>query len=252
MGTGRGGRGGQTGGTARSVLGPSALPFRLPHSAFPHPRLPRKSDAPREGPGGSGVPRARPPPPMTDSPPPAETPKPVAASRTTMNEIVLPNDTNGLGNLMGGRLLHLMDICAAIAAQRHSEHVCVTASVDNVEFHSPIYAGEVVVLDAQVNRAFRTSMEIEINVWAENPRARTKRKSNRAYYTFVALDDRGQPVGVPAVAPETDDERARFEGAGRRRELRLFLAGRLPLRDAQGIMALVTEALGSEGLPATP
>ena len=183
-------------------------------------------------------------------PPPAAPPKPIAASRTTMNEIVLPNDTNGLGNLMGGRLLHLMDICAAIAAQRHSEHVSVTASVDNVEFHSPIYAGEVVVLEAQVNRAFRTSMEIEINVWAENPRAQTKRKSNRAYYTFVALGPDGQPTPVPPVAPETDDERARHEGAGRRRELRLFLAGRLPLRDAQGIMALVTEALASEAAPA--
>ncbi len=177
---------------------------------------------------------------------PSAASKSPADSRCVMNEIVLPNDTNGLGNLMGGRLLHLMDICAAIAAQRHSEQICVTASVDNVDFQSPIYMGEVVTLEAAVNRAFRTSMEIEIHVWAENPRARTRRKANRALYTFVAVDAEGHPVEVPAIEPTTDDERQRYEGAARRRELRLVLAGRLPVSDAQHLRALMAETVAAE------
>lgn len=169
--------------------------------------------------------------------------KPVSASRTTMTEIVLPNDTNPLGNLMGGRLLHWMDISAAIAAQRHAESVCVTASVDNVEFHSPIRLGEVVVLESQVNRAFRTSMEVEINVWAENPRTRTRRKCNRAFYTFVSLDDQGQPRTTPPVVPETEAEQDAFERAARRREVRLLLAGRLQVQDAENLKALFLPVL---------
>lgn len=175
-----------------------------------------------------------------------QTPKPPSASKCIMSEIVLPNDTNGLGNLMGGNLLHMMDVCAAIAAQRHAEQLCVTASVDSVEFESPIYMGEVVMLEAQVNRAFRTSMEVEINVWAENPRARTKRKANRAFYTFVAVDDKSRPISVPPVTPETDEEQQRYEAAGRRRELRLIMAGRLKFQDAQHLKALFQEAIASE------
>ncbi len=178
--------------------------------------------------------------------PAALAPKPVRASRCTMNEIVLPNDTNGLGNLMGGRLLHMMDVCSAISAQRHSEQVSVTASVDSVEFHSPIYMGEIVVLEAQVNRAFRTSMEIEINVWAENPRARTRRKCNRAYFTFVAMGEDGRPSAVPPSQPDTDEEKHRYEGAARRRELRLLMAGRLKLQDATHLRDLVMETLENE------
>lgn len=174
------------------------------------------------------------------------TPKPVRLSQCTMNEIVLPNDTNGLGNLMGGRLLHMMDVCGAISAQRHSEQVSVTASVDSVEFQSPIYMGEIVVLEGQVNRAFRTSMEVEINVWAENPRARTRRKCNRAYFTFVAVDEQGRPSAVPQSLPETDEERHRYDGAARRRELRLFLAGRLKLQDSTHIKELMMETLKDE------
>lgn len=161
--------------------------------------------------------------------------KTVSQSRCIKTEIVLPNDTNGLGNMMGGRLLHLMDIAAAISAQRHANRLCVTAAVDSVEFESPIYGGEVVHLESQVNRAFNTSMEIEINVWAENPRARTRRKCNKAYYTFVAVDEDSRPTPVPPIHPETDEERERHEGAAERREFRLILAGRLRIEDAPAV-----------------
>lgn len=173
--------------------------------------------------------------------------KTVQDSRCIMTEIVLPNDTNGLGNLMGGRLLHLMDIAAAISAQRHANRVCVTAAVDSVEFHSPILEGEVIIIESQVNRAFNTSMEIEINVWAENPRAQTKRKANRAYFTFVAVDQDGRPIQIPAIAPDSDAEIERFEGAARRREFRLVLAGRLQVRDAPAIRELLNSAVEHEG-----
>lgn len=165
--------------------------------------------------------------------------KPVSASTCKMTEIVLPNDTNGLGNMMGGRLLHLMDKCAAISAQRHANRVCVTAAVDNVEFQSAIEEGEVVVVESRVNRAFDTSMEVELNVWAENPRAETHRKCNRAFYTFVALDEEGTPVEVPAIAPETEAERERYAAAAKRRDIRLVLAGR---KDAQNATTLKDDA----------
>ncbi|HHP7237355.1 acyl-CoA thioesterase [Longibacter sp.] len=161
--------------------------------------------------------------------------KPVADSRAVINEIVLPNDTNSLGNMMGGRLLHLMDKCAAISAQRHANRVCVTASVDNVEFQAPIRGGEVVVIQSQVNRAFRTSMEVELNVWAENPKEQTRTKSNRAFYTFVALDDDSNPIEIPAVDPQTEEEEERYAAAAKRREVRLVLAGRLGLEDAANL-----------------
>lgn len=161
--------------------------------------------------------------------------KPISASRCTMSEIVLPNDTNGLGNLMGGRLMYWMDICAAISSQRHAGRECVTASVDSVEFHSAIRQSEIVILKSRVNRAFRTSMEIEINVHAENPREGTLRKCNRAYFTFVAIGRDGRPRVVPEVVPETDDERDQFAAAARRREFRLLLSGRMEFGDADQI-----------------
>ena len=161
--------------------------------------------------------------------------KPVSDSRAAINELVLPNDTNTLGNMMGGRLLHLMDKCAGISAQRHANRVCVTASVDSVEFQAPIRGGDIIVIESQVNRAFRTSMEVELNVWAENPRQGTKVKSNRAFYTFVALDDDGKPVPVPPVVPETDEEHERFDAAAKRREIRLVLSGRLGLEEASNL-----------------
>ena len=149
-----------------------------------------------------------------------------------MTEIVLPNDTNGLGNLMGGRLLYLMDKCAAISAQRHANTVCVTAAVDSVEFHSPILQNEVVIVESWVNRAFHTSMEVELSVVAENPRRQTRRFCNRAFFTFVALGDDGTPTPVAPIVPETDEERTRYELAAKRREVRLVFAGRLKLDDA--------------------
>lgn len=161
--------------------------------------------------------------------------KPPSASHTTMSELVLPNDTNGLGNLMGGRLLQWMDICAAISSQRHSGGICVTASVDTVEFHSPILQSEIVVLQSQVNRAFRTSMEIEISVDAEDPRKGTKRRCNRAFYTFVAVDTDGKPVPVAAIIPETEEEKVRYLEAQRRREFRLLVAGRLDATQVENI-----------------
>jgi acyl-CoA hydrolase len=159
-----------------------------------------------------------------------------------MNELVLPNDTNTLGNLMGGRLLHFMDVCAAIAAKRHSNRTCVTASVDSVDFRSAVRLGEVVVLEATVNRAFTTSMEVGIDVWAEDTATGERRRCNRAFYTFVAVDQSGRPIPVPAVAPETDAERARHEAAGRRRELRLVLSGRLPVEEAGDLGDRLREA----------
>jgi len=172
-------------------------------------------------------------------------PKSPTLSQCRTAELVLPNDTNVLGNLMGGRLLHLMDICAAIAAQRHSNRTVVTAGVDNVDFQSAIKLGEVVILESVVNRAFTTSMETEINVWAEDNTKGVRRKCNRAFYTFVALDENGQPVPVPPIEPETDEQRERFEGAAQRRELRLILAGRLELDNAKHLLDHITTITGA-------
>ncbi len=159
-------------------------------------------------------------------------------SKTIMNELVLPNDTNTLNNLMGGRLLHWMDIVAAIAAQKHSGKTVVTASVDSVSFGKCIKLGDVVTLEAKVSRAFNTSMEIHIVVHAENIPSGEKFKSNEAYYTFVALDRNGSPVKVPSIMPETEDETKRFDGALRRRQLRLVLAGKMKPDEATELKAL--------------
>ncbi|MCY7350710.1 MAG: acyl-CoA thioesterase [Cytophagaceae bacterium] len=159
-------------------------------------------------------------------------------SLTTMTEMVLPNDTNTLNNLMGGRLLHMMDICAAITAQKHSNRIVVTASVDNVSFSEPIPLGSVVTLRAWVTRAFNSSMEVYIEVHAENIPAQKKIMSNKAFYTFVAVDQTGAPIDVPAVVPQSDEEKELYESALRRRQLRLVLAGRLKPQDATELRAL--------------
>lgn len=164
-----------------------------------------------------------------------------SASHTIMNELVLPNDTNTLNNLMGGRLLHWMDIVAAISAQKHSGKTVVTASVDNVSFGKCIKLGDVVTLEAKVSRAFNTSMEVHILVQAENIPSGEKFKSNEAYYTFVALDRNGSPLKVPAIEPETEEERKRYDGALRRRQLRLVLAGKMKPDEATELKALFVQ-----------
>ena len=149
------------------------------------------------------------------------TPRRVRDSQVITTQLVLPNDTNQLGNLLGGTLMHWIDIAAAIAAQRHADRVCVTASVDELNFHHPIRIGDVVTLQASVNRAFRTSMEIGVVVTAHTRSEQGGRRANNAYLTFVALDESGKPVEVPAIVPETRDETRRFDEALVRRERRL-------------------------------
>ncbi len=165
----------------------------------------------------------------------AKTPK---ESETIMTEIVLPNDTNALHNLRGGKILHWMDIASAIAAGRHAEAVVVTASVDSVSFENPIKLGDVITIKATVTRAFKTSIETYIEVSAENLPSKTHYKCNTAYYTFVALDSNGKPKIAPQVEPETPEQQEKFEGAMRRRELRLVLAGRMKPADAKEIQSL--------------
>jgi acyl-CoA hydrolase len=159
-------------------------------------------------------------------------------SFTIMNELVLPNDTNTLNNLMGGRLLHWMDIAAAISAQKHCNRIVVTASVDNVSFKQPIKLGDVITIEAKVTRAFNTSVEVRLDVWAENIPSGSREKSNEAYYTFVALDQDGKTVVVPELLPETAAEIDLFDGALRRRQLRLVLAGKMLPHDAKELKAL--------------
>ncbi len=159
-------------------------------------------------------------------------------SRAILTEIVLPNDTNNLNNLMGGRLLHWMDIAAAITAHRHCNRTCVTASVNNVSFEHPIPKGSIVTLEANISRAFSSSMEIFIDVWIEDTLSGNKTKCNEAIYTFVAVDVMGKPSKVSEVSPETELEKKRFEGALRRRQLSLILAGKLKANDASELKAL--------------
>lgn len=163
-------------------------------------------------------------------------------SLATLTEMVLPNDTNNLDNLMGGRLLHWMDIAAAISAHRHCGRIVVTASVNNVSFEKPIPRGSIVTLEAKVSRAFKSSMEIFVDVWMEHRNSQNGRqKCNEAIYTFVAVDQLGNPIAVPAVKPETDIEKQRFDGALRRRQLSLILADRLKPEDATELKALFTQ-----------
>ncbi len=166
--------------------------------------------------------------PKESQPKPSLEPKTVAESKTTMTEIVMPNDTNPLGNLMGGNLMRWMDIVSSICAAKHSKSLVVTVSVDNISFNTPIHLGEVVTLHAQITRAFNTSMEIFVEVFAQSLTGENIRKSNQAYFTFVAIDkETGRPKPVPPVIPLTEEEQKRYESALRRRELRLLLSGKL-------------------------
>lgn len=153
-------------------------------------------------------------------------------SQVTMTEMVLPNDTNTLNNLMGGRLMHWMDIVSAIAAQRHSNRIVVTASVDNISFSQPIRLGNTVTLKAFVTRAFNSSMEVYIEVTAEDIPSGKKIETNSAFFTFVAVDQTGRPIDIPEVQPENEFEEELHAGALRRRQLRLVLGKRMKPEDA--------------------
>lgn len=155
-----------------------------------------------------------------------------------MTEIVLPNDTNTLGNLMGGRLMHMMDIAGAISAMRHCNCPVVTASVDNVSFANPIKLGNILTIESKITRAFNSSMEIYMKVWGEDLHAKFKYVTNEAYFTFVALDPHGKPRKVPELVPETELEIKMFEGALRRRQVRLILGGKMKPEDAGELKSL--------------
>lgn len=167
--------------------------------------------------------------------------KKASESLAISTKMVLPNETNTLGNLFGGQLLAWMDEIAAISSHRHSKRVVVTASVNNVAFTYPIKLGDFVTLEAKVSRAFSTSMEVFVDVYVEHHQTGKKTKCNEAIYTFVAIDQMGSTIGVPAVIPETEEEKTRFEGAKRRRELSLILAGKMKPSDATELKELFKE-----------
>jgi acyl-CoA hydrolase len=168
----------------------------------------------------------------------SKTPK---QSEAVSTKIVLPNDTNPLGNLFGGRLLAWMDEIAYVSANRHSRRVAVTASVNNVSFNRPIKLGELVTLVAKVSRGFSSSMEVIIDVHVEDKATGEETTSNQAIYTFVAVDQNGAPIIVPKITPETEEERKRYEAALRRKQLSLILAGKLKPSEATELKALFDE-----------
>lgn len=165
-------------------------------------------------------------------------PKTPEQSRTIMTDMVLPSETNPLNNLFGGELLARMDRAASIAARRHSRRIVVTASVNHVAFSKSIPLGSVVTVEAKVSRAFKTSMEVFLDVWIEDRESGERTKANEAIYTFVAVDDTGRPVTIPEIQPETDLEKARFDAALRRKQLSLLLAGKMKPNEATELKAL--------------
>ena len=165
-------------------------------------------------------------------------PKSPKLSRTVITDLVLPGETNPIGNMFGGELLARMDRAASIAARRHSRRIVVTASVNHVAFNKMIPSGSVVTVEAQVSRSFKSSMEVFMDVWIEDRENGMKTKANEGIYTFVAVDEMGNPVPVPPVVPETSLEKERFEAALRRRQLSLVLAGKLAPAEATELKAL--------------
>jgi acyl-CoA hydrolase len=159
-------------------------------------------------------------------------PRKASGSFTVMNELVLPNDTNTFGNLMGGRLMYWMDIAAFMAVAKHCNMPAMTVSVDNISFKNPIKIGNIVHIESRVTRAFNSSMEVYLKVWGEDHQHQYKYESNEAYFTFVALDAHGKPRSVPPVLAETEEEIRLFEDAMKRRQLRLILAGKMKPDDA--------------------
>jgi len=148
--------------------------------------------------------------------------RPVRESRSEYTQVALPNDANILGNVLGGHIMHLIDLCGGLAAWRHARKPVVTASVDNISFLHPVRIGHVIILKSSVNRVFNSSMEVGVKVWVEDRNTGEVHHTSSAYLTFVALDENGRPVSVAPVLPETDDERRRFEQAGRHRDGRLL------------------------------
>ncbi|WP_029034330.1 acyl-CoA thioesterase [Salinimicrobium terrae] len=163
-------------------------------------------------------------------------------SKTTLTDLVLPSETNPLNNLFGGELLARMDRAASIAARRHSRRIVVTASVNHVAFNKAVPLGSVVTVEAKVSRAFKSSMEIFIDVWVEDRESGERSKANEAIYTFVAVDETGTPVRIPALEPETELEKERYEAALRRKQLSLVLAGKMKPADATELKALFTKS----------
>lgn len=159
-------------------------------------------------------------------------------SMATATHIVLPDDTNTLGNLMGGRLMYWMDVIAAVSAHRHCGRVVVTASVNNISFNQPIHLGDFVTLEAKVSRAFGSSMEVFIDVWVEDHKNGDKKKCNEAIFTFVAVDQIGHTIDVPELVPESEIEKQRYDAALRRKQLSLILAGRMKPTDATELKAI--------------
>jgi acyl-CoA hydrolase len=147
-------------------------------------------------------------------------PRPVSDSQSEMAEIVLPNDANPLGALLGGRLMHWIDLAGAMAAHRHSRSYAVTASVDHIDFLVPVRVGDLVIFRSSVNRVFRTSMEVGVKVFVENYIADTYQHVASAYLTFVAVDARGNRLKVAPVVPDSEDQKRRYDDAGRRRDIR--------------------------------
>lgn len=160
-------------------------------------------------------------------------------SFVSSTEFVLPNDTNTLNNLMGGRMMHFMDIVAAICAQKHSHRIVVTASVDNLNFSKAVRLGSVVTIQAKVTRSFNSSMEIHVIADTEDFTKGVKQRSNEAFFTFVAVDQNGRPIDVPEVVPETEEEWNLYKGALKRRQLRLLMAGRIKPEEATELQSIL-------------
>lgn len=167
--------------------------------------------------------------------------KKASETLATTTHIVLPNDTNTLGNLFGGQLLAWMDVIASVSAHRHCKRVVVTASVNHVSFQKPIKHASIVTLQAKVSRSFNSSMEIFVDVFVEDPVTGEKEKCNEAIYTFVAVDQNGGPIQVPELIPESEEEKSRFEGALRRKQLSLILAGKMKPSDASELRKIFLE-----------
>lgn len=172
--------------------------------------------------------------------------KKITAQQTlaTNTMLVLPNDTNTLGNLFGGQLLAWMDTAAAISAGRFCKRVVVTASVNHVSFENPIKLGDVVIVEAKVSRSFTSSMEVYLDVYVEHQVTGNRIKATEAIYTFVAIDQNGNAIEVPELVPETDLEKERYNGALRRKQLALILAGRMKPKEASELKALFYDEEG--------